>query len=32
MITMSTTGIASGEIMLTDDEEDEYDSIITVQV
>ena len=32
MITMSTTGIASGEIILTDDEEDEYDSIITVQV
>ena len=32
MITMSTTGIASGEIMLTDDEEDEYDSRITVQV
>ena len=32
MITMSTTGIASGEIMLNDDEEDEYDSRITIQV
>ncbi len=31
-ITMSTSGFATGIIMLVDDDEDEYDSIITIQV